>query len=357
MNTKVRVAVVGAGIGKAHVSAYAELPGLFEVRAVCDLNPERAQEGASLAPGAKAVTSFEEVCADPQIDLVDICLPPQLHARMTLAALEAGKHVVCEKPLAGSVADVHRMRVLAEEKGRKVFPVFQYRYGSGYRAMHELKTRGLLGKAYTVSLETHWQRGADYYLERWRGTWAGEMGGAIVSHACHIHNLLAHLTGDVSGVMAFLETRVNPVETEDCAAIIMRTADGALVTSSVTLGSAGSSSRFRACFEHVTATSGAHPYRIGEGPWTFEATDPARQAEIDAVVASVSAPPARFLGLFTDIHAALNGNEPLYLPSLDEGEHSIALITAIYASGREHKVIHLPLETGHPLYEGWLPGT
>ncbi|SHL57754.1 Gfo/Idh/MocA family protein [Roseibium suaedae] len=355
MSRKIRVAVIGAGIGKAHVTSYAEVPDLFEVRAVCDLNPERAQEGAALAPGAKAVTSFEEVCADPQIDLVDICLPPQLHARMTLAALEAGKHVVCEKPLAGSIADVQKMKAVAARTGKRVFPVFQYRYGGGYRAVHELKARGLLGRPYTLSLETHWQRGADYYLERWRGTWAGEMGGAIVSHACHAHNLVTHLAGNICDVTAFLDTRVNPIETEDCAAIIMRTAEGALVTSSVTLGSAGSSSRFRACFEHVTATSGVHPYRIGEGPWTFEATDPARQAEIDVVIASVEEPPARFLGLFTDIHAALNGKEPLYLPAMEEGEHSIELITAIYASAREGKVMHLPLASDHPLHDGWLP--
>ncbi|MBD8893897.1 Gfo/Idh/MocA family protein [Roseibium litorale] len=356
MSSKVRVAVIGAGIGKAHVSAYAELPELFEVRAVCDLNPVRAAEAAQLAPGAKAVTSFEQVCADPEIDLVDICLPPQLHAQMTLAAQEAGKHAVCEKPLAGSIDDVQKMKAVAARTGKRVFPVFQYRYGGGYRAMHELKMRGLLGKPYTLSLETHWQRGADYYLERWRGTWAGEMGGAIVSHACHAHNLMTHLAGNVAEVSALVDTRVNPIETEDCAAIIMRTVAGALVTSSVTLGSAGSSSRFRACFEHVTATSGVHPYRIGEGPWTFEATNPARQAEIDQVVASAAEPPARFLGFFTDIHAVLNGKEALYLTTMEEGEHSIELITAIYVSAREKRVVSLPLAPGHAFYDGWLPG-
>ncbi|WP_244274574.1 Gfo/Idh/MocA family protein, partial [Pannonibacter phragmitetus] len=129
-----------------------------------------------------------------------------------------------------------------------------------------------------------------YYAPAWRGTWAGEMGGVIVSHACHAHNLATFLMGDVQEVAAFLETRVNPIETEDCAAIILRLASGALATSSVTVGAAGNSSRFRACFEHVTATSGTHPYQIGAGPWTFEATDPARQAEIDAVVAAAAEP-------------------------------------------------------------------
>jgi predicted dehydrogenase len=354
MTQRIRVAVAGGGIGKAHMVAYAKLTDLFDVRYICDLNDQKAREAAELIPGCGVTGDINEVLADPEVDLFDNCLPPHLHAPMSIAALEAGKHVICEKPIAGSLLDVDRMAEAAARSGRQVFPVFQYRYGPGYRAAHELKTRGLLGKPYVISLETHWQRGPDYYAEPWRGTWKGELGGAIVSHACHIHNLTTHLAGDITEVAVFLDTRVNPIESEDCAAITMRTAEGALVTSSLTLGAAGNSSRFRACFEHVMMTSSTEAYRIGGGDWRFEATDPARQAEIDAIVAGFSDGLERFSGMFTEIHARLNGKPDIFLPSMEEGRHSIELMAALYDSARNGRVVRLPLAADHPLHQGWL---
>lgn len=349
----IRVAVIGAGIGRAHVIGYAAMPDKFEVAAVCDLNLERARDAASLVTTAKAVTDIQTVFADPTIDIVDICLPPKLHAPITIAALQAGKHVICEKPLAGSLADVEAIREAAKASGRQVFPVFQYRYGTSYRALHELKQRGLLGRPYVVSLETHWQRGADYYAEPWRGTWAGELGGVLVSHACHLHNLATHLVGDVRQVAAFIDTRVNPIETEDCAAISMRTTEGAMITSSVTLGSAGNISRLRACFEHLTVTSSDEPYQVCSAPWTFRATDPDKQAEVDLIVQAAPEIPPRFPGFFADIHRYLTDEPDLYLPTLYEAYHSIELITAFYASARSGQVLTLPLGRDHPLFGGW----
>lgn len=87
MSDRIRVAVVGAGIGKAHVAAYATLPELFAVRYVCDLNLARAEEAAGQAPGSRAIGDINQVLSDPEVDLVDICLPPQLHATMTMVAL------------------------------------------------------------------------------------------------------------------------------------------------------------------------------------------------------------------------------------------------------------------------------
>ncbi|MFN4205218.1 MAG: Gfo/Idh/MocA family protein [Agrobacterium albertimagni] len=355
MNDRIKVAVLGAGIGKSHILGYAELSDLYEVVGVCDLDPEKAEAGAKLAQGARPLTAVADVFSDKSIDLVDICLPPHLHASMTIAALDAGKHVVCEKPIAGSMADIRRILAAAQRAGRQVFPVFQYRYGAGYRAAHALKDKAMLGKPYVMALETHWQRGTDYYVERWRGSWHGELGGAIVSHAIHAHNLVTLLAGNIRSVAAFLDTRVNPIETEDCAAISMKTSEGALVTSSITLGAAGSKSRFRACFEQVTITSGIEPYHVGAGPWAFEATDPAQQAEFDAVLAAVPHVADRFAGQFADIYHRLRGMPDLYLPTFQEAEHSIELITAIYESARSSRIVDLPLPHDHGLMEGWQP--
>lgn len=356
MTRRIKVAVIGTGIGRSHVVGYSEIPELFEVAMICDLNIIRAQEAATLVPGTRVTADIEDVFADPEIDLVDICLPPKLHAPMTIAALRAGKHVVCEKPLAGSMADVREIMEAARASGKQVFPVFQYRYGTSYYALHDLKQRGLLGRPYVLSLETHWQRGPAYYAEQpWRGTWAGELGGVLVSHACHIHNLATHLVGDITQVAAFIETRVNAIETEDCAAIAMRSSEGAMITSSVTLGSAGNITRFRASFEHVSVTSSEEPYNVCSAPWTFRATDPDRQSEIDAVVAAAPHIPPRFPGFFMDIHRRLTGQPDFYLPSLKEAYHSIELITAFYASARSGTIMRLPLAGSHPLAQGWLP--
>ena len=82
-----------------------------------------------------------------------------------------------------------------------------------------------------ASLETHWNRGKDYYSKPWRGTWEGEQGGAILSHSIHIHDLVNMILGPVSNVFAKLTTRVNNIEVEDCAALSVEMENGALVTS------------------------------------------------------------------------------------------------------------------------------
>ncbi|HTW69918.1 MAG TPA: Gfo/Idh/MocA family oxidoreductase, partial [Acetobacteraceae bacterium] len=109
MSTRFRVAVIGAGIGAAHVEGYlANAPG-FEVAVVCDLDEARAAAVAATAPGAETAASYHAVLARGDIDLVDICLPPYLHLQAIETALAAGKHVLCEKPLVGSLSQVERV--------------------------------------------------------------------------------------------------------------------------------------------------------------------------------------------------------------------------------------------------------
>src|ERR1700730_8090191 len=98
------VAVVGCGIGRSHVAeGYARLPGQFEVRALRGLNQERFPTVADDSSVPRRTTSFDQVLAMDDIDIIDICTPPTLHFPQAMAALKAGKQVVCEKPLVGSL--------------------------------------------------------------------------------------------------------------------------------------------------------------------------------------------------------------------------------------------------------------
>lgn len=348
-----RVAILGAGIGAQHVTGYAALPSDFTVATICDLDPIRGQALGALA-GARHTGDLASVLADPGIDIVDICLPPHLHVPVARDALRAGKHVICEKPLAPSLAEAEALAALAQEQGRFLWPVFQYRFGPGLAALHALIDQGLAGIPHVATLETHWDRGAEYYAVPWRGTWEGEQGGAILGHAIHIHDLLCDILGPVASVHAELATRVNPIEVEDCAALSIRMASGALVTSSVTLGAAGNESRLRVVFEHLTAESGRTPYAPGQGEWRFLARDPALQGRIDAAVAGVTDRPWSYAGQFAEIAQALGGR-PNRAVTAEDGCRSIAFVTGVYASARSGRPQRFPLPADHPLRDGWLP--
>ena len=148
MSKVFNVAVIGCGIGRSHiVEGYLPNSGKFKVTALCDLNAERLATVADEFGVKRRVTSFDDVLAMDDIDIIDICTPPMLHFPMVMAALKAGKHVICEKPLVGSLAQVDA--VMEEEKRSKgmLMPVFQYRFGNGIEQAKAIIDR-------TISLNT-----------------------------------------------------------------------------------------------------------------------------------------------------------------------------------------------------------
>ncbi|WP_300032574.1 Gfo/Idh/MocA family oxidoreductase [uncultured Roseobacter sp.] len=349
----ISVAILGAGIGAEHLAAYRRLPEDFQVTWLIDQDTGRA---ASLLRGDACGINpdIDTALADPQIDLIDICLPPHLHVPVALRALAAGKHVICEKPLATSMQDVDALRRASSDANRQVFPVFQYRWGPALAKLRALTECGFAGKPQVASIETHWSRGADYYAVPWRGTWAGEQGGAVLGHAIHNHDLMTQFMGPVSEVTAFTATRVNPIETEDCAALCFRMQNGSLVTSSVTLGAAVDETRIRVVFENMTATSDTAPYAPGAADWTFAAREPDRQAELDTIVSNANAEATGFEGFLSEVGLALSGSKNRAV-TLAEGAASVELVTAIYQAARSGQPVKLPLTKTHPLYGGWHP--
>jgi len=351
---RLRVAVVGAGIGSQHIEAYLKLPDRYEVRALGDLDPARARAVAERFGVPGTFGAFEEALGRDDIDLVDICTPSSLHFEQSRAALRAGKHVVCEKPIAGSMAEIDALIAAERQSGRRASPIFQYRFGNGFQKLLHLKRKGALGKTYLGTVETHWKRTAAYYAVPWRGRWETELGGCLVTHAIHTHDMLMAALGPVRSVFARTTTRVNTIETEDCAVLALEMADGALVSLSVTLGAAVETSRLRLCFETLTVESNLAPYRPHLEPWQMWPADESAQARIDEALADFEPAPEHFEGQLALLHAAIAGDGPMPV-TLADARASLELLTAAYHSSRTGVAETLPIGPDHPAYAGWRP--
>jgi predicted dehydrogenase len=355
MTQRLRVAVAGLGIGAEHVRSYRALPELFEVTAVCDPDAARAERVAKQFEVPRIVRDYEALLGEPALDVVDVCTPPHLHFAHASRALRAGKHVVCEKPLVGSLAEVDALAELERRTGKRLMPIFQYRFGAGLQKLVHLVGRGVAGRHYLTTIEIAWRRGLDYYgAAPWRGRWRSELGGILLTHAIHAHDMLTHVLGPLRGVFARTATRVNPVETEDCASLSLELADGSLATSAATLGSHKEITRLRFCFEKLTAESNPAPYVPQFEPWTLTPASPEVGAEIEAALAGFDPGPQWFPGQLARFHAALAAGTELPV-TIADARAALELVTAAYHSAETGTQVVLPLGPEHPKYASWLP--
>lgn len=353
MSEKLRVAVVGLGVGFGHVAAFRELADRFELVAVCDPVDNKRDIAQRFLDVPYTTGSFDELLQRDDLDVIDICTPPNLHVDMVRRVLQSGRHAICEKPLAASVAEVDLLAECESASNARLMPIFQYRFGRGIERFRRVLKAGLCGKPFVASVETLWTRGADYYAVAWRGRFDTELGGVCISHAIHSHDLLTSLLGPVARVYARTATRVNPIETEDCAAVTLEFTNGALATLTASLGSARELSRLRLCFENLSVESSLSPYKPGSEPWTLEPANPETAARLDSALVGFEPGPELYAGQFLQFADALErGDEPPV--SVTDARASIELVTAIYYSARSGEPVELPLESGHPYYRGWI---
>ena len=354
---KHQVAIIGTNIGAKHYEDFQKVSDRFNVHTICGLTREAIDNILVSNNKTKVSLNFDEVLKIKEIDIIDICLPPHLHFSACKKSLEAGKHVICEKPLVSNLKEIDELEEICKETDKLIFPVFQYRYGLGFSRIKALIQSGLAGKPLVASLETHWNRGKDYYSKPWRGTWKGEQGGAILSHSIHIHDLISMIFGSVSNVFAKLTTRVNNIEVEDCAALAIEMDNGSLVTSSITLGAANDTSRLRFCFDGLTVESAASPdkpYNPADDDWEFLARKPVTQNQVDEIISKVNKPKSWYAGMFNEIGNKLDGKNSDEVKLLD-ARKSVEFVTAIYDSSRQGKNISLPINKDNPLYNSWVP--
>lgn len=349
------VAVIGCGIGRSHiVEGYLPNSDKFKVLALCDLNLERMTPVADEFAVERRLTSFDDILAMGDIDIIDICTPPGLHYSMVTAALKAGKHVICEKPLVGSLAQVDEIVELEKSSKGMLMPVFQYRFGNGIEQAKAIIDAGIAGKPFMGTVETLWRRDAPYYAVPWRGKWATELGGVLMGHAIHPHDLFTYLMGDISHVFGRVATRVNPIEVEDTISASLLMKSGALASLTATLGSADDMTRIRLAFENVTFESDHAAYNPGEKPWKIQPRNPETATRIEALLKDWKHVPSRFQTQMARFHDALTGAGPLPVSSHDS-RRSLELVTAFYHSSATNEDVVLPIGPGHPLYESWVP--
>jgi predicted dehydrogenase len=277
-----------------------------------------------------------------------------LHVVQSIAALEAGKRVICEKPVAGSLADADKLIAADKAAGGKLMPIFQYRYGDGVQKAKRIVDAGLAGKPYLATIETAWKRGAKYYEIKWRGRWDTELGGVLLTQAIHSHDLLTYLMGPIASVFARTATRVNPIEVEDCAVASLEMKSGALASLAATLGSQNEISRLRFHFEHVTFESGLEPYAPGNDPWQIIASSPEVEAKIVALLKDWKPVGPRFEGLMAAYYDTLEKNVPAPV-SLADARASLELVTALMASAESGQAIAFPIGADHRNYKSWRP--
>jgi predicted dehydrogenase len=320
-----RFAIVGAGvIGEAHAKALDTLGG-SELVAVADVVPELAK--AIAAPrGADATDELERVLARDDVDAVSVCTPSGLHADIAVAALEAGKHVMIEKPIDVTLAAADRIIEAEKRSGRVATVVSQRRFQPPFAFLHKEIEAGRLGRVTSGIAESPFWRSQSYYDSGgWRGTWKLDGGGALMNQGIHVLDLLVWMLGEPVEASAYAATLAHErIEVEDTVAGTIRFSSGAIGT--------------------ITATTAANPGRTVR----LTVNGDAGSAIIDAErieylettdrktgeVPTLPTDPPGHAAQYADFIEAVQDGRPPAITTAD-GRRALALIVAIYESARQ----------------------
>ncbi len=217
---KVKYGIIGCGMGKAHMAGLKQNNNA-ELAAICDINPEILKTCSDLYPEAKACGDYREVLACPDVDAVVVAVPDQQHREISLAALDAGKHVLCEKPMALTLEDCSAM-VEASRKTDRKFMIGQIcRFTPGFVKAKQLIDAGEIGELFFVESEYAHDyskipgKGNNWRLDPLRH---GFLGGG-----CHAVDLLRWIAGNPYEVAAFANKKMLvDWPTDDCTIAIMK---------------------------------------------------------------------------------------------------------------------------------------
>lgn len=197
----IRIGVIGLGRTgwQNHCRQLATLPAMYRIAAAADPDPAR-QDEAQRTFGCRSYPTPQALLADREVELVTIATPSHLHLAHVEAALAAGKHVVCEKPMALTKADCEAVLYKALQVHRMVFGVMQNRYSPPSQWIKSVVDQGLLGDIYLVQVNCYWNRDARYYKPGgWKGTTDLD-GGTLFTQFSHFVDIMYWLFGDITDI-------------------------------------------------------------------------------------------------------------------------------------------------------------
>jgi predicted dehydrogenase len=339
------VAIVGAGnISRAHLTALADssagkIVGLYDADA-----SRAAQRSAEFSIG-KVYPSWEELLDDPRVDVVAVLVPPDLHARFSIEALRAGKHVVSEKPMAADLSECDAMVAAARSAERRLFVVQNRIYSHAYERAQELIASGAIGTVFLAQ-----SNGFEGPRTVWGAPWLADArggNGVLMAQSVHPMYTLRWFFGDVVQVNATMGTnKVIEMAGEDTAIVIVRFASGVLAELTATFGLA------KGPFDHAIFAYGTDGYveigsrsRNSAQPQTLRAISPKTFG--DDETHDLELPPetnrsGQFQRMWEDYLQSIEAGRPARVSDLD-ARKAVEVLLAAHRSSELGQVVRLPL--------------
>lgn len=350
----IRFGVVGLGMGVQHCRDLVDAAGC-ELAAVCDASPARLESNVQEF-GVQGYAAYDELLADESVDVVNICTPSGTHAELCIAAMRAGKHVVCEKPPDVSVEAVDRMIRARDETGRKLMVIFQARFEPVYQQIRLALESGRLGRLIGVHGAVNWHRPASYFDSpgKWKGTWALDGGGSLANQGVHTADLMQWIGGPVAEVTAQFGCFAHDIESEDMTAALLRYHNGALGTLSTTTCAYPGLDRTLLLYGEHGSIRVSDDFLVR---WRIRGESPEAEAEEEKRMleqfgakgqrdSSTASDPFAFAtrGHLMQFEAMANAirNDTTPPNSIETTRHTVELICAVYQSGRTGETVRLP---------------
>ena len=220
--------IIGAGlIADFHARAIADIPNA-KLLGCCDIISARAEK-LSDKHSCQTFKSYEDTLKSNDIDIVTIATPSGAHKEPAIAAAQAGKHVICEKPLDITLERIDAMIEAHEKSGTRLGGIFPYRFNDSQAALREAINSGRFGVISYAAIFVPWWRTDEYYKDSWHGTWKLDGGGALMNQSIHMVDMLCDVMPPIESLQAFVGTLGHPqIEAEDTAVAVLRFTNGAL---------------------------------------------------------------------------------------------------------------------------------
>lgn len=347
----VRLGIIGAGnMGSAHARSILEgkVPGLT-LTALCDADPARleAWREHSLA----TFTSHEELLAANCVDAVLIATPHYDHTTIGIQALEAGLHVLVEKPIGVHKADCQRLIEAHTNKNQIFAAMFNQRTDVKYRWLRERLQNGELGTVRRVNwIITNWFRTEIYYRSGgWRATWAGEGGGVLLNQCPHQIDLWHWLFGMPKTVRAFCKIgQFHDIEVEDNVTAYMEYENGCTGVFLTTTGEAPGANRLEVVGDlgTVVIEQGSVTWQKADcsvADFSRGASEPFAKPDFTRLEPEIEGQGEQHVGILKNFTGAILRGEELLAPAC-EGIYSVELANAMLYSGARNDTIEMPLD-------------